>query len=261
MHEEDSARRPSARFAYRRFGSLLVIGETAAAAYRERLLGLEVATANNFLLAEDSARFMELRPTRSAATCAAVLGVLGHMIPEKGLLELVEELSDSSLRPLWRQLIAVAAFPQDEAYERGLRARIHELGLEDAVRPRGRVPRTKLLVGVDALVVPSTGNETSPTVIIEVAACVPVIVRSCRCGRLPTRGCRCSATVREPRSAGARAPTALPGRASDDRRRFSHVRASWWRFRKRPAGPSPGPRSTHGQPNRAAAFVQVGCER
>ena len=177
MHEQDSARRRTARFAYRRFGSLLVIGEAAAGAYRERLPGVEVRVANNFLLDEDSARFAALRP-RAPAQGPAALGCLGRMIPEKGLLELVEELSADAVRPLWSRLL-VAAFPQDERYERSLRARIGELGLEDVVRLEGPRPAEELLVEVDALVVPSTGNEAQPTVIVEaLAAGVPVIVRS-----------------------------------------------------------------------------------
>ena len=178
MHEQDSVRRPSARFAYRRFGSLLVIGDSAARAYRERLPGVEVEAANNFLLDEDFARFIALRSRRPAGEGPAVLGYLGRMIPEKGLLEFVEELSADAVRPLWRQLV-VAAFPQDEGHERGLRARIRELGLEDVVLLEGPRPADELLVGVDALVVPSTGNEAQPTVIIEaLSAGVPVIVRS-----------------------------------------------------------------------------------
>lgn len=178
MHEQDSARRPSARFAYRRFGSLLVIGDVAASAYRERLPGVEVTAANNFLLHDDLARFTALRSRRPAAERPLVLACLGRMIPEKGLLEFVEELADSSLRPLWRQLL-LAAFPQDEEYERRLRARIGELGLKNVVRLEGPRPADELLVEADVLVVPSTGNEAQPTVIIEaLVAGVPVIVRS-----------------------------------------------------------------------------------
>jgi glycosyltransferase involved in cell wall biosynthesis len=178
MHEQDSARRVSARFAYRRFGSLLVIGDAAARAYRERLPGVTVHEANNFLTDEEIAPFGALRSSRRAADGPAVLGTLARMIPEKGLIELVEELSATSVRPLWQRLV-VAAFPQDEAYERRLRARIGQLGLEAVVELAGSRPATEVLVGVDALVVPSTGYEAQPTVIIEaLAAGVPVIVRS-----------------------------------------------------------------------------------
>lgn len=175
MHEQDSARRASARFAYRRFGSLLVIGDAAARAYRERLPGLAVHEANNFLLGEEIARFEALRSERRVADGPLVLGTLGRMIPEKGLVELVDELA--TVRPLWERLV-VAAFSQDEAYERRLKARIEQVGLS-AVVDLGPRPAAEVLVGVDGLLVPSTGHEAQPTVIIEaLAAGVPVIVRS-----------------------------------------------------------------------------------
>ncbi len=178
MHEQDSARRLSARFAYRRFGSLLVIGEAAAAAYRERIPGLAVREANNFLLEEELASFEALRRERPTATGAVVLGTLGRMIPEKGLVELVEELAADTVRPLWQRLV-VAAFAQDEAYERKLRSRIEALGLGTVVEVVGPRPAAELLAEVDALMVPSTGYEAQPTVIIEaLGAGVPVIVRS-----------------------------------------------------------------------------------
>jgi glycosyltransferase involved in cell wall biosynthesis len=178
MHEQDSAHRPSARFAYRRFGSLLVVGEAAAAAYRERIPGLAVHEANNFLLQEELAAFKALRRERPTGSGPAVLGTLGRMIPEKGLVELVEELAADTVRPLWQRLV-VAAFAQDEAYERKLRSRIEALGLGAVVELVGPRPATELLGKVDALMVPSTGYEAQPTVIIEaLAAGVPVIVRS-----------------------------------------------------------------------------------
>jgi glycosyltransferase involved in cell wall biosynthesis len=178
MHEQDSALRPSARFAYRRFGSLLVIGDAAAAAYRRRLPGLVVHEANNFLLEEDLAGFQALREQRIARDGPMVLGTLGRLIPEKGLVELVGELAADPVRPLWARLI-LAAFPQDEAYERRLRARIGELGLANAVELVGPRPAPAVLADVDALLVPSVGYEAQPTVILEaLAAGVPVIVRS-----------------------------------------------------------------------------------
>jgi glycosyltransferase involved in cell wall biosynthesis len=137
-----------------------------------------VHESNNFLMEEEIARFEALRPERHGPSEPPVLGALARMIPEKGLVELVEELSASSVRPLWKRLV-VAAFPQDDAYERRLRARIAQLGLEAVVELAGPRPATEVLVGVDALLVPSTGYEAQPTVIIEaLAAGVPVIVRA-----------------------------------------------------------------------------------
>lgn len=178
MHEQDSARRVSARFAYRRFGTLLVIGDAAARAYRERLPGLPVHETNNFLTDAELAPFEALRSSRRAPSEPPVLGTLARMIPEKGLVELVEELSAASVRPLWKRLV-VAAFPQDESYERRLRARVAQLGLEAVVELAGPRPAIEVLAGVDALLVPSIGYEAQPTVIIEaLAAGVPVIVRA-----------------------------------------------------------------------------------
>ncbi len=178
MHEQDSARRASARFAYKRFGSLLVVGEAAAASYRERIPGIVVQEANNFLLDSEFAAFEALRESDRAREGPAVLGALGRMIPEKGLLELVEELAADAVRPRWQRLV-LAAFAQDAGYERRLRARIEQLGLGAAVELVGPLPAKEVLAGVDALVVPSTGHEAQPTVIIEaLAAGVPVIVRS-----------------------------------------------------------------------------------
>jgi glycosyltransferase involved in cell wall biosynthesis len=178
MHEQDSAHRTSARFAYRRFGSLLVIGEAAAEAYRARLPGLAVHEANNFLLEDDLARFQALRRERHRRDGQLMLGALGRMIPEKGLVELVGELAAEPARPLWKRLI-LAAFPQDEGYEATLRGRIAELDLTDAVELVGPRSAAEVLAGVDALLVPSVGFEAQPTVIIEaLAAGVPVILRS-----------------------------------------------------------------------------------
>lgn len=178
MHEQDSARRASARLAYRRFGALLVIGEGAAAAYRERLPGVPVAHANNFLLPEELGRFERLRTSRASADEPPALAAIGRLIPEKGLVELVEELASPRVRPLWRSL-TVAAFSQDADYEERLGRRVDELGLGAAVDLAGPRPAAGVLAEADALVVPSVGHEAQPTVILEaLAAGVPVIVRS-----------------------------------------------------------------------------------
>jgi glycosyltransferase involved in cell wall biosynthesis len=178
MHEQDSARRASARLAYRRFGSLLVIGEGAAAAYRERLPGVPVLHANNFLLPEELGRFERLRTRPPSAGAPLALAAIGRLIPEKGLLELVEELAGARVRPLWRSL-TVAAFSQDAGYEARLRRRIEELGLGAVVVLTGPRPALDVLAEADALVVPSVGHEGQPTVIVEaLAAGVPVILRS-----------------------------------------------------------------------------------
>ena len=51
-HEQESAGRASARFAYRRFGALLAVGTNAAGEYESRLPGVPVTEVNNFLPVE-----------------------------------------------------------------------------------------------------------------------------------------------------------------------------------------------------------------
>jgi glycosyltransferase involved in cell wall biosynthesis len=177
MHEQDSTRRPSARFVFRRFGQLVVMGENAARSYRRVLPGVPVSAINNFLEDGELRRFAAVRRD-GGPPGPPVLGVLGRLIPEKGIIELVEELGDERVLPSWARLV-VAAFPQDAAYEEGLRRRIVELGLEERVElagPRSDVDR--FLAEIDVLVVPSVGNEAQPTVIVEaLAAGVPVLLR------------------------------------------------------------------------------------
>ncbi len=55
-HERESAGRRIARFAYRRFGALVVIGANAAREYEARLPGVEITKVNNFLAAADFER-------------------------------------------------------------------------------------------------------------------------------------------------------------------------------------------------------------
>jgi glycosyltransferase involved in cell wall biosynthesis len=177
VHEQDSARRISARFAYRRFGALLAVGANAAAEYESRLPGLPVTKVNNFLPAE----YFEQAAARrvlSPRYDEPVLGVLARMIHEKGVAELVDEAAAQVVRPRWRQLLIGGAF-QDPSYARGVERRIGELGLGDRIRLLGEVDDVPGFLGsIDALVVPSTGNEAQPTAIIEALAHgVPVVVR------------------------------------------------------------------------------------
>jgi glycosyltransferase involved in cell wall biosynthesis len=177
IHEQDSARRVSARFVYGRFGAVMVIGANAAREYRRRLPGAPVAKVNNFLPAEYF-REAAARRADSRSDREPVLGVLARMIPEKGIAELVEELAVDSTRSLWGEL-RVGAAPQDQAYTKDVERRVDGLGLGDRVRFLGEVADVPgFLTSIDLLVVPSTGNEAQPTVIIEALAHgVPVVVR------------------------------------------------------------------------------------
>ncbi len=151
IHEQDSARRPSARFAYRRFGAVMAIGANAAAEYRRRLPGVPVAKVNNFLPADyfrAGRRAASGLPPRSANR---QLGVLARMIPEKGIAELVEELAADRVRPLWAELL-VRRLLQDSAYmRRSSNGESRGSGLGDRVRLLGEVEDVPgFLASIDA---------------------------------------------------------------------------------------------------------------
>jgi glycosyltransferase involved in cell wall biosynthesis len=177
VHAKESLHQATARYIYGRFGALMVIGENTRREYRKRLPDVPVVKVNNFLPAE---YFREAAGRRadSLSDHRPVLGVLARMIPEKGIAELVEELAADRTRPLWGELL-VAAAPQDPAYTEGVERRIEGSWLGDRVRLLGEVEDVPGFLGsIDLLVVPSTGNEAQPTVIIEALAHgVPVLVR------------------------------------------------------------------------------------
>ncbi|MEA2428758.1 MAG: hypothetical protein QOF37_2386 [Thermoleophilaceae bacterium] len=175
MHERDSAERRSARFVHSRFGALAVVGSTAARAYAERLPGTPVRSLNNFLDPADLESMLARRaPTPGGE--APVAGFLGRLIPEKGAVELVEELA--AVRGSWSRLL-IGGARQDEKYARLVEARAVELGVGGQVHLPGHVDDVpEFLAGIDVLVVPSTGNEAQPTVILEALALGrPVLVR------------------------------------------------------------------------------------
>jgi glycosyltransferase involved in cell wall biosynthesis len=175
MVEQDSARRASARLLLRRSGSVLVIEEGAAAAYRERLPGLRVGSVNNVLLPEEVAAAVRARAPRRNGPLA--LGVLARLIPEKGVLELIEELA--ACPRAWSRLV-VAGPRQDEAYAERVEAKISALRLDDRVRLLGEISElAPFFAEIDALVVPSVGFETQPVVIMEALAHGrPVLIRA-----------------------------------------------------------------------------------
>jgi len=176
-HERDTAGRRLAGFPYRRFGALVAIGTNAAREYQSRLPGVRVIKANNFL---PVSYFEHARGQRvlSPETREPAVGVLARLIPEKGVAELLEELSAPAARPAWGEVV-VGGGRQDAAYSRRVERRIEELGLSGRVRLIGEVEDVpRFLSSVDVLVVPSTGKESQPTVIIEALAHgVPVAVR------------------------------------------------------------------------------------
>jgi glycosyltransferase involved in cell wall biosynthesis len=175
MAEQDSASRLTTRLLLRRYGAVVVVGDNAARAYCEQVPGLPVCTVNNFLSPDELSRVGRTcwPPSDGRRPC---LGVLARLIPEKGVLELVEELAENPEG--WSQLL-VGGDRQDEQYVAALENRIAELGLSERVLLRGRVDDLEaFFTNIDALVVPSIGKEGQPTVILEALSyCRPAIVR------------------------------------------------------------------------------------
>jgi glycosyltransferase involved in cell wall biosynthesis len=155
MHERDSAERLSVRLVQRHRGRVLATGAVAAEAYGS-------ASIRNFLLDEDFDRLAAVPEPPGDGT----LGVLARLIPEKGVLELVESERSAPL--------LVAGDEQDAAYASRVRA-----VAGPNVTLLGRVNDVpSFLAQIDTLVVPSTGHEAQPTVILEaLAAGRPVVVR------------------------------------------------------------------------------------
>ncbi len=102
--------------------------------------------------------------------------MLARLIPEKGVLEFIDEAA--ACNGLWAS-ITVAGAAQDAAYARAVSERIAAHGLGETIALIGHEPDVGALMDrVDALVVPSTGNEGQPGVIIEgLAHGRPVVVR------------------------------------------------------------------------------------
>jgi glycosyltransferase involved in cell wall biosynthesis len=161
-HEQETAARGIARAALRRCGVVVAIGANAAAAYQRALPGIRVQKINNVL--DDG----ELASAVSARARLLRLAVLARMIPEKGIIELIDEAAASSQH--WSTL-TIGAPPQDRDYEARVTARIAELGMTDRLRLLGAVLDVAgFLDAADVLVVPSTGCEGQPTTIIEALA-------------------------------------------------------------------------------------------
>jgi glycosyltransferase involved in cell wall biosynthesis len=160
VHEQHTFGRRTGRFAYRRVGALVAVGANVADACRRALPGIPIDQANLFLDPDGVAAL----PPRGAADGERAIGVLTRLIPEKGVLELVEELASvgswSSAR--------IAGRAQDGRYARRVRQRIESLGLGDRIRLIGQVDDLRsFFATVDVLVVPSTGTEGQGFPIVE----------------------------------------------------------------------------------------------
>jgi glycosyltransferase involved in cell wall biosynthesis len=163
VHELQTPGRASGRFAYRRADGIVAMGERVAATCRARLPGTDVQHANVFL------NWGEIEPASPPPRNARpALGVLGRLIPEKGQLELVEELAEAE--ESWSRLV-IAGAREDEGYARALESRIIELGLGERIALAGHLEDTASFFSkLDALVFPSTGTEGQGMVIVEALA-------------------------------------------------------------------------------------------
>jgi RimJ/RimL family protein N-acetyltransferase/glycosyltransferase involved in cell wall biosynthesis len=172
MQERDSASRSRLARLLGRPPGVLVLGSVAAGAYRDALpAGASVRVMNNFLSHDELADLGSLRGDRAEPP---VVAAVGRFIPEKGLVELVDELAASP--DAWSSA-EILAGSEDPEYEATVRERAAALGNRMRVHS-GDVPVRDVLARAGALVVPSTGNEGAPTVILEaLAAGVPVVVR------------------------------------------------------------------------------------
>jgi len=169
-HEQETASRRVALATLRHSGPVVAIGANTAGAYERALPGVPVRRINNVL--DES----ELDSASHARARAVRLAVLARMIPEKGILELLDEAAACS--ELWSTL-AIGAPPQDHDYEAQVKDRIEKLGLAHRARLCGGIADVADFIdAADVLVVPSTGCEGQPTTIIEaLARGLPVLVR------------------------------------------------------------------------------------
>jgi glycosyltransferase involved in cell wall biosynthesis len=159
IHDQHTIGRRSGRFAFRRVGALVAVGGNVADACRRALPGVPIDRANLFL---DPEEVPSVPPHPAGAR--PVVGVLTRLIPEKGVLEMVEELAGveswSSAR--------IAGHAQDPGYAERVRRRIQSLGLENRIRLIGEVHDLRsFFAAVDVLIVPSTGIEGQGFAIVE----------------------------------------------------------------------------------------------
>jgi glycosyltransferase involved in cell wall biosynthesis len=175
MHEQDSAIRPVPRWVLRRVGAVAAVGDAGTATY-SAAVGRPVSRLVNFLRPDE---VRDAASSRVAAPGAkpVVVGVLSRMFPGKGIVELVDELTE--VRSAWSAARIAAPF-QDAAYTQLVRERISAHGLEQDLVLLGAVDDVPaFLAEVDIVVVPSTGTEGQPTVVLEsLAHGRPVLLRA-----------------------------------------------------------------------------------
>jgi glycosyltransferase involved in cell wall biosynthesis len=175
MHEQDSARRATARWVLRRFGGVAAVGDGGVTTYRAALKGVPVARVTNLLEPEELQRMVDSRRPAPAGD-RAMVGVLSRMYPGKGVIELVDELAQT--RGAWHTARIAAPF-QDSDYTATVRRRIAAHDLHDEIALLGDVSDVAgFIAEVDVVVVPSIATEGQPTAVLEALACGrPALVR------------------------------------------------------------------------------------
>ena len=159
VHEQHTLGRRSGRSAFRRVGALVAVGGNVADAFRRTLPEVPTDQANLFLDPEEVPR----PPPRPAGARPAV-GLLTRLIPEKGVLEVVEELAGVNS---WSSA-RIAGRAQDPGYAERVRRRIQSVGLGNRIRLIGEIDDLRsFFAAVDVLIVPSTGPEGQGFPIVE----------------------------------------------------------------------------------------------
>jgi glycosyltransferase involved in cell wall biosynthesis len=159
VHEQHTFGRRTGRFAFRRVGALVAVGGNVADACRRALPEVPIDQANLFLDADE----VPLAPPGPAGARPAV-GILTRLIPEKGVLEIVEELAGVDS---WSSA-QIAGPTQNRAYAERVRQRIRSLGLGHRIELIGEVHDLRsFFAAIDILVVPSTGPEGQSFPIVE----------------------------------------------------------------------------------------------
>jgi glycosyltransferase involved in cell wall biosynthesis len=224
LAEQETAQRRSARLVLRRVGVPLAVGTNAAATYARALGRPAVAHLNNFLAGDELAAARAGARRWSPPRIPPVVGALGRLIAAKGMLELVDELAAAPAA--WSDA-RLAGSVQDAAYAERVRERIAQHGLGGRLCLQERVDDVAaFLDALDVLVVPSTGTEGQPTVILEaLARGLRVVVRepmfSADYAGLPVVSYRCGADLA---AALGRLP-GTPAALSEVERRFGAEQA------------------------------------
>ncbi len=173
MHDIATADRLALPLLVRRSDAVFAVGAVARERYADRFPAIEVDAVPNFLLEADW-------PWDSAGGDGRrrghppSLAVIARLVPSKGILEAVDELSHVSAA--WSFALIAGSGPSE--YVDAVESRIRYLGLSDRIRLVGHVDPRQLLPCVDTLLVPSIGPEAQPTVLLEaLIEGMPCVVR------------------------------------------------------------------------------------